>query len=134
MQTFHAAGKWRLGGFSPKGPAEKAGFANKKWPVSHPGVHGFDGRHWISTEASGPTSTPNCGCDDAWPAAGSGCVSGGGVWRTGRSRACMGYWRHQDAARWPVCATANSTLGCVAGPAAKIGGGSLGDPAGPGAT
>ena len=47
-------GKWHLGDFKPL----KGG--NKKWPVSHPGLHGFD--QWYATERSAPTSTLNCGC------------------------------------------------------------------------
>ena len=47
-------GKWHLGDFMPL----KGG--NKKWPVSHPGLHGFD--QWFATERSAPTSTINCGC------------------------------------------------------------------------
>ena len=47
-------GKWHLGDFKPL----KGG--NKKWPVSHPGLHGFD--QWFATERSAPTSTINCGC------------------------------------------------------------------------
>ena len=47
-------GKWHLGDFKPL----KGG--NKKWPVSHPGLHGFD--QWFATEGSAPTSTINCGC------------------------------------------------------------------------
>ena len=47
-------GKWHLGDFKPL----EGG--NKKWPVSHPGLHGFD--QWYATERSTPTATPNCGC------------------------------------------------------------------------
>ena len=47
-------GKWHLGDFQPL----KGG--NTKWPVSHPGLHGFD--HWEATARSGPTITYNCGC------------------------------------------------------------------------
>ena len=47
-------GKWHLGDFKPL----KGG--NKKWPVSHPGLHGFD--QWFATERSAPTCTLNCGC------------------------------------------------------------------------
>ena len=47
-------GKWHLGDFKPL----KGG--NKKWPVSHPGLHGFD--QWFATERSAPTCTINCGC------------------------------------------------------------------------
>jgi len=47
-------GKWHLGDFKPI-PG-----GNKKWPVSHPGLHGFD--QWWATERSAPTCNLNCGC------------------------------------------------------------------------
>jgi len=47
-------GKWHLGDFKPV----KSG--NKKWPVSHPGQHGFE--HWQATLRSARTCTLNCGC------------------------------------------------------------------------
>ena len=47
-------GKWHLGDFKPI-----AG-GNKKWPVSHPGLHGFD--QWWATERSVRTCNSNCGC------------------------------------------------------------------------
>ena len=47
-------GKWHLGDF------KRLKHGNKKWPVSHPGLHGFD--HWQATERSAPTCTINCGC------------------------------------------------------------------------
>ena len=56
-------GKWRLGDFK----ALKGG--NKKWPVSHPGLHGFD--EWQATERSAPMCTLNCGCFTS-----STCVEG----------------------------------------------------------
>ena len=103
--------KWHLGDFFPKGPKETSSFANTKWPVSHPGIHGFD--EWHSTEASGPTSTPNCGCDASWPAAGRGCVSGGGEWRNNRSWVCMNYWRPDVANDRPaVSALRNLSFAC----------------------
>jgi hypothetical protein len=40
-------GKWHLGNFFPKEKTKK-NFANEKWPVSSPSVHGFD--EWHSTE------------------------------------------------------------------------------------
>ena len=49
-------GKWHLGDFQPL----KGG--NTKWPVSHPGLHGFD--RWEATARSGPTITFNCACFD----------------------------------------------------------------------
>ena len=116
--TFHA-GKWHLGDFFPKGPTESSNFANQKWPVSHPGVHGFD--DWHSTEASGPSSTPNCGCDASWPTAEQGCVSGGGEWHSDRSWVCMNYWRPNVAGDRPACHVAhNSTMDCVSNFTSKI--------------
>ena len=56
-------GKWHLGDFKPL----KGG--NKKWPVSHPGLHGFD--QWFATQRSAPTSTINCGCFNY-----SSCIQG----------------------------------------------------------
>ena len=49
-------GKWHLGDFKalPKG--------NKKWPVSHPGTHGFD--TWWATERSAQSANLNCACFD----------------------------------------------------------------------
>jgi hypothetical protein len=55
-----------------------SGTAYDKWPVSNPGMHGFD--EWHSTEASASSSTPNCGCNPAWPNEGQGCIIGGGAW------------------------------------------------------
>ena len=49
-----AFGKWHLGDFK----AIDGG--NSKWPVSHPGLHGFE--QWWATERSTPTATTNCGC------------------------------------------------------------------------
>ncbi|XP_065890047.1 N-acetylgalactosamine-6-sulfatase-like [Dysidea avara] len=47
-------GKWHLGDFKPL----RGG--NSKWPVSHPGLHGFE--QWWATGRSAPTTTTNCGC------------------------------------------------------------------------
>jgi len=47
-------GKWHLGDF------KKLEKGNKKWPISHPGMHGFD--EWWSTERSAGSCTLNCGC------------------------------------------------------------------------
>ncbi|XP_065903953.1 N-acetylgalactosamine-6-sulfatase-like [Dysidea avara] len=47
-------GKWHLGDF------KKLDGGNKKWPISHPGQHGFD--KWWATERSAPTCSLNCGC------------------------------------------------------------------------
>ncbi len=47
-------GKWHLGDF------KRQHEGNKKWPVSHPGLHGFD--EWLSTLRACPTANSNCGC------------------------------------------------------------------------
>jgi len=47
-------GKWHIGDF------KKIDGGNTKWPVSHPGQHGFE--QWQATERSGPTCSFNCGC------------------------------------------------------------------------
>ena len=47
-------GKWHLGDLK----AQKGG--NKNWPVSHPGMHGFD--EWLVTLRSAPTTNLNCAC------------------------------------------------------------------------
>ena len=47
-------GKWHLGDFKP------VTGGSSKWPVSHPGLHGFE--QWWATERSTPTATTNCGC------------------------------------------------------------------------
>lgn len=50
-------GKWHLGDVKPV-----AG-GNKKWPVSHPGMHGFD--EWWVTERSAMSANLNCACFNA---------------------------------------------------------------------
>ena len=79
-------GKWHLGDFKPL----KGG--NKKWPVSHPGLHGFD--QWHATERSAPTSTVNCGC---FPR--SKCITGHYVSRP----KCTNYYTNKssDIEGWP---------------------------------
>ena len=47
-------GKWHLGDLK----AQKDG--NRQWPVSHPGMHGFD--EWLVTLRSAPTTNLNCAC------------------------------------------------------------------------
>ncbi len=47
-------GKWHLGDLK----AQKRG--NPRWPVSHPGMHGFD--EWLVTGRSSPTHNTNCAC------------------------------------------------------------------------
>jgi arylsulfatase A-like enzyme len=70
-------GKWHLGDFI------KLPGGNKKWPVSHPGMHGFD--QWLATERSAPTATLNCGCFNQ-----SSCVKGHYSQET---FPCTNYWR-----------------------------------------
>lgn len=48
-------GKWHLGDFIDLD-------ANPKWPVSHPGKHGF--QKWWATERSAPSANMNCACFD----------------------------------------------------------------------
>lgn len=47
-------GKWHLGDLK----AVERG--NPKWPISHPGMHGFD--DWLVTGRSAPTYNLNCAC------------------------------------------------------------------------
>ena len=49
-------GKWHLGDF-------KNISGNPKWPVSHPGLHGF--KEWWATERSAPSANMNCACFDS---------------------------------------------------------------------
>ena len=53
---YHTAmfGKWHIGDL------RRLGRGHGIWPVSHPGMHGFE--EWLVTERSGITATPNCGC------------------------------------------------------------------------
>eukprot|EP00035_Acanthoeca_spectabilis_P002135 m.85326 g.85326 ORF g.85326 m.85326 type:complete len:572 (-) comp11375_c0_seq1:94-1809(-) len=95
--TIHI-GKWHLGDFFYKGTGRevktaKGGYAYTKWPVSNPGLHGFD--EWHSTEASASSSTPNCGCNPDWKNEGQGCIVGGGVW-VNQALECTNYWSPID--------------------------------------
>lgn len=102
--TIHI-GKWHLGDFFYKGDDErerygyhsmkntKGGFAYSKWPVSNPGMHGFD--EWHSTEASAASSTTNCGCVKAWADESPGCIVGGGEWED-KALECTNYWSPLD--------------------------------------
>lgn len=47
-------GKWHLGDL------KRVDSGNQRWPVSHPGMHGFD--KWLVTERSAPTHHLNCAC------------------------------------------------------------------------
>jgi arylsulfatase A-like enzyme len=47
-------GKWHLGDLKP------VRRGNPRWPVSHPGMHGFD--EWLATGRSAPTHNLNCAC------------------------------------------------------------------------
>lgn len=102
--TIHI-GKWHLGDFFFK-DAKNPNFAYKKWPVSHPGMHGFD--EWHSTEASAPSSTTNCGCNQEWWEASPGCITGGGEWEH-KAYPCTNYWfpldlDNQHKPTRPMCA------------------------------
>ena len=79
-------GKWHLGDFKPL----KHG--NKHWPVSHPGLHGFD--HWQATERSASTCTTNCGC---FPDA--ECING----HYGSNPSCTNYYTNKSDSiiGWP---------------------------------
>ena len=79
-------GKWHLGDFKPL----EGG--NKKWPVSHPGLHGFD--QWYATERSTLMATPNCGC---FP--NSRCING----HYRRRPLCTNYYTNKsdDIEGWP---------------------------------
>ena len=112
-------GKWHLGNFSPKPGLTKKNFVNEKWPVSHPGMHGFD--EWLATEASASSSMPNCGCRREWVEEGDGCVIGGGEF-VHDSFPCTNYWRQRpdnETFHLP-CRTAQSTLACVTNLTSKI--------------
>ena len=49
-------GKWHVGDL------QVVEGGNKRWPVSHPGMHGFD--EWLVTERDSFSVAPNCGCYD----------------------------------------------------------------------
>eukprot|EP01046_Picozoa_sp_COSAG06_P018225 COSAG06_NODE_1261_length_10074_cov_21.232882_2_plen_254_part_00 len=113
-------GKWHLGTFFPQAnPAPT--YAYTKFPISHPGTHGFD--EWHSTEASAASSTTNCGCFE--PA--SQCVTGGGVYRD-VSYPCTNYWSptylepatHKATQSRPECLSLRSRQDCVANLTTKI--------------
>ena len=53
-----AFGKWHLGDLSPC--TTPSMYSHPLWPVSHPGVHGFD--TWWMTERAVPTIASNCPC------------------------------------------------------------------------
>ena len=79
-------GKWHLGDFKEL----KGG--NEKWPVSHPGMHGFD--QWQATERSVQTCSANCGC---FP--GAKCTNG----HYGDRPSCTNYYTNKSDAieGWP---------------------------------
>jgi len=80
--TTKHIGKWHLGDF------KKLTGGNKKWPVSHPGMHGFDS--WYSTERSAPSATMNCGC---FPPFTGNCITGH---YGGSHFPCVNYWMEDD--------------------------------------
>eukprot|EP00040_Diaphanoeca_grandis_P039653 m.259716 g.259716 ORF g.259716 m.259716 type:complete len:733 (-) comp38560_c0_seq1:181-2379(-) len=91
--TIHI-GKWHLGDFfykgkAPEGSPYASSYAYSKWPVSNPGMHGFD--EWHSTEASASSTTPNCACKKEWVTEGQGCITGGGEWHDSGYE-CTNYW------------------------------------------
>ena len=101
-------GKWHLGNFFPKPSIAKKNFVNDKWPVSHPGMHGFD--EWMATEASASSSMCNCGCKPEWVDDGEGCVIGGGKFQH-HSYNCTNYWMQRPDNNIPLqCRTPESTL------------------------
>ena len=55
---YHTAafGKWHIGDVSPC----PLPHSHELWPISHPGVHGFD--TWWMTDRIVPTVFPNCAC------------------------------------------------------------------------
>ncbi len=111
-------GKWHLGDFYLKPGAKKGAY--EKWPVSHPGIHGFD--TWFSTEASASSTTCNCGCKPEWVAEDKGCIIGGGAWQH-KAFDCTNYWAFADkaAAKRAEClAPTTSTRDCVANLTSKI--------------
>ena len=79
-------GKWHLGDF------KKLNGGNKKWPVSHPGLHGFD--QWQATERSASTCTTNCGCFQD-----SKCING----HYGTNPSCTNYYTNKSdiIVGWP---------------------------------
>ena len=79
-------GKWHLGDF------KKLNGGNEKWPVSHPGLHGFD--QWQATERSTSTCTTNCGCFQ-----GSKCMNG----HYGTNPSCTNYYTNKSdiIVGWP---------------------------------
>jgi len=115
-------GKWHLGDFWVK-DGHPSNYAIDKWPSSHPGMHGFD--EWHATEASAPSSTPNCGCDNSWKLQGQGCITGGGLWKQ-KSYDCTNYWSPTDLSSShepsrPECHVAETTTrDCVANLTSKI--------------
>jgi len=95
--TLHT-GKWHLGNFFVDGISNTD-------RGSPPSCHGFD--EYVSTEASGASSTINCGCfPDATTGLPTGCAIGGGVVTNSSTRyhgssggiitsePCTNYWTH----------------------------------------
>ena len=63
-------GKWHIGDLKPFTPSHKN---HKKWPVSHPGMFGFD-KWWVTPHVV-PTVRPNCVCFKAKPCYTSTCTN-----------------------------------------------------------
>jgi hypothetical protein len=86
--------QWHLGNFWVKDGDDRTTPADKRWPASHPGMHGFD--EWHATEASAESSTTNCGCVEDWKTEGDGCIIGGGYWTHNQSLDCTNYWSYAN--------------------------------------
>lgn len=86
--------QWHLGNFWVKDGDHRETPADKRWPASHPGMHGFD--EWHATEASAESSTTNCGCVESWKSEGNGCIIGGGFWTHNESLDCTNYWSYAN--------------------------------------
>ena len=69
-------GKWHIGDL------KKIAGGNTKWPVSHPGMHGFT--HWLVTERHSMSVLPNCRCNKKYS-----CSLDGRVYKP---FCCRNYW------------------------------------------
>ena len=98
-------GKWHLGNFFPK-PSIAKNFVNDKWPVSHPGMHGFD--EWMATEA-GKLLYVQLWVQAEWVEEGEGCDWSGKFQH--HSYNCTNYWmqRPHNETSHLQCRTPEST-------------------------
>ena len=69
-------GKWHIGDL------KKISGGNTKWPVSHPGMHGFT--HWLVTERHTMSLLPNCKCNTIYS-----CSIDGRIYKP---FCCRNYW------------------------------------------